>query len=320
VSTEQPKVSIGLPVYNGENFLTEALDSILAQTFTDFEVIISDNASADRTQDICREYVARDKRIRYFRNAENLGACWNQNQVIKLSNGQYYKMWAHDDLCAPEYLERCVDVLDRDPSVVLCHSKVALIDANGDLIEYFDGYNRLSKQLRRPMLDLDSLKTVARFRELTVPHMCYQIFGLMRSRALKMTPLFGAYSAADNVLLTRLGLMGRFYEVPEYLFFARSHAQQSMQVCDNHDKYAEWWDPKNKGQLNLPRLKIFLEYWDAVNRASISWREKLPCYIHLLSVLKRTRLPIYQELVLAGRYLLRRRKPMYLPEQKVLKA
>jgi glycosyltransferase involved in cell wall biosynthesis len=320
VSTEQPKVSIGLPVYNGENFIAEALDSILAQTFKDFEVIISDNASTDRTEDICREYVARDKRIRYFRNAENLGACWNQNQVIKLSTAPYYRMWAHDDLCAPEYLERCVDVLDRNPSVVLCHAKVGLIDDKGDLIEYFDGYNRLNKKLRKPMINLDSFKTIERFRELTVPHQCYQIFSVMRSHVLKATPLFGAYSAADNVLLTRLGLMGRFYEVPEYLFFARVHAQQSMQVCDNHDKYAEWWDPKNKGQLNLPRSKVFCEYWDAVNRAPISILEKLSCYIHLLFVLKRMRRSIYQELIFAGRQFLRRREPAYMTEQSALKA
>jgi glycosyltransferase involved in cell wall biosynthesis len=118
-----PRVSIGLPVYNGENYLAETLDSILAQTFTDFEVIISDNASTDRTETICRQYAAQDRRIRYLRNTSNLGAAKNYNRVFELSQGEYFKWNGHDDPLAPVFLERCVAVLDRHPGVVLCFAR-----------------------------------------------------------------------------------------------------------------------------------------------------------------------------------------------------
>ncbi len=123
-----PRVSVGLPVYNGENFIKDALDSILAQTFEDFELIISDNASTDGTQQICRQYTSKDQRIRYIRNDGNIGASKNFNQVFELSSGEYFKWIAHDDLCAPEFLERCVEVLDQDPSIVLCFARPKAID------------------------------------------------------------------------------------------------------------------------------------------------------------------------------------------------
>ena len=118
MSSSTPKVSLGLPVYNGENFIAQAIESILAQTFTDFELIITDNGSTDRTPKICEAYAARDRRVAYSRNPENLGAAPNFNRAFALSSGRYFKWVAHDDLIAPEFLARCVKVLDNDPSVV----------------------------------------------------------------------------------------------------------------------------------------------------------------------------------------------------------
>ena len=114
-----PRVTIGLPVYNGQNYLVETLESLLAQTYTDFELVISDNASTDRTEAICRQYAAGDARIRYYRNDENIGASANYNRAFELGRGEYFKWAAHDDLLAPTYLERCVEVLDANPDVVL---------------------------------------------------------------------------------------------------------------------------------------------------------------------------------------------------------
>ena len=95
-----PRVSIGLPVYNGENYMAAAIDSLLAQTFTDFELIISDNASTDATEQICRDYAHRDGRIRYYREEVNRGAAWNFTHTFELARGEYFKWHAHDDLCA----------------------------------------------------------------------------------------------------------------------------------------------------------------------------------------------------------------------------
>src|SRR3569833_191665 len=120
MGTQPPKVSIGLPVYNGENIFRETLDSILDQTFEDFELIISDNASTDHTEAICQSYVDRDKRVRYLRNPENIGASGNYTRVFEAASGENFKWAAHDDVCATTFLAECVNVLDRDPAIVLC--------------------------------------------------------------------------------------------------------------------------------------------------------------------------------------------------------
>ena len=133
-----PRVSIGLPVHNGERYLEETLESVLKQTFPDFELIIYDNASTDRTPEICRAFLEQDNRIRYFNSGRNEGASANFNRAFRASRGEYFKWIAHDDLIAPSYLEKCVEVLDRDDSVALCCSRVVLINEAGDILGDFD--------------------------------------------------------------------------------------------------------------------------------------------------------------------------------------
>ena len=99
-----PKISIGMPVYNGEKYIREALDSLLAQTFTDFELIISDNASTDNTEKICREYMSIDNRISYFRQKKNLGALVNFKFVLEHAKSNLFMWAAYDDLWAPNFL------------------------------------------------------------------------------------------------------------------------------------------------------------------------------------------------------------------------
>jgi glycosyltransferase involved in cell wall biosynthesis len=126
-----PRVSIGLPVYNGERHLPAALDSLLAQTYRDFELIISDNALTDRTEEICRGYAARDSRIRYHRSPVNRGMIWNHDRVFHLARGEYFKWVGHDDLYDPDMLRHCVEALDRDPGAVLAMVGKVDIDAEG---------------------------------------------------------------------------------------------------------------------------------------------------------------------------------------------
>ncbi len=92
-----PTVNIGMPVYNAENYLQGALDSLLAQDYGDFDLLISDNASTDRTQEICLDYTARDRRVRYQRNGRNIGAADNFNRVLEPACGKYFMWAAHDD-------------------------------------------------------------------------------------------------------------------------------------------------------------------------------------------------------------------------------
>ena len=105
-----PKVSVGLAVYNGERYLHDAISSIVTQTFRDFELIICDNDSTDGTREICLGFAAEDERIRYLRNPVNIGGVRNENRTMFLARGSTSSSQPHDDLIAPEFLERCVAV------------------------------------------------------------------------------------------------------------------------------------------------------------------------------------------------------------------
>ncbi|RJQ14298.1 MAG: glycosyltransferase [Nitrospiraceae bacterium] len=269
---QNPRVSIGLPVYNGEKFLGAAIDSVLSQTFVDFELIISDNASTDSTGDICRAYAARDARVRYFRNETNLGATKNFNRVFELSSGEYFKWCAADDVCAVDFLEKCVEALDRDPSVVLCYSKTRGIDEygrdQGDLD--FD-------------LDIGSRNPHRRFHDLVcVSHPCFAVFGVVRAGILRETMLIGNYVSSDRVLLAQLSLYGRFYEVPEYLFFRRNHPETSQRLFPSYYARAEWFDPGKKGAIVFPAWKVFMEYFRSIRGAPLNRREQARCYMQIV--------------------------------------
>ncbi|MDJ0795216.1 MAG: glycosyltransferase family 2 protein [Calothrix sp. MO_167.B12] len=312
MSKYQPKVSIGLPVYNGENFIRAALDSILAQTFTDFELIISDNASTDNTEAICREYMAKDCRIKYYKNDKNLGGGPNYHRTFELSNGEYFKWAAHDDVIAPDFLSKCIDVLDQNPDVVLCHSLVSYINENGDFLRNYNVHLRTN-----------SPKIQVRFHDLLAKHLCYPIFGLIRTSALQVTPPQGGYGAADAIFLLRLALQGRFYEIPEYLFFSRSHAQQSLSILfpdhmsfahDNPDYsvnmlpdlygYAQWFDSSNDdSKLLFQHWRVFWEYLRSAWLVKMSFYERLCCHISIIRQFQGTEILLFKDFVIAAKIL-----------------
>lgn len=227
-----PKVSIGLPVHNGENFLAEAIDSILAQTYADWELVISDNGSTDRTAEICREYAAQDARIRYHRVEQNQGVAWNFNRVFELSTGEYFKWAAHDDLNAPQHLERLVAVLDQNPEVVLAGFQAAVIDTEGYLVATdgnrrsddceLQGVSRTQEERRRRNTS-SPVPWRRYYGVLLNSRRCFEIFALMRASMLRQTQLMGPYSGSEKVLLSEVALRGAFAEVPEILFFNRWH-------------------------------------------------------------------------------------------------
>ncbi len=259
-----PRLSIGLPVYNGEAFLAQALDSILAQTYTDFELIIVDNASTDRTQAIIQDYASQDKRIRVQRNETNVGAARNFNLAFELASGEYFKWAAHDDVLDPRFLERCIHVLDQDSSVVLCYSRVAEIDDAGNRIGSYD----------YPM-NVDAASPVDRFHDLVlVEHFCIAIFGVLRRDILQNTPLIGSFVGSDRVLLAELALRGRFCELPDYLFFRREHPNTSGRAYSVYRRL-QWFDPKQGKKVYLPYWKTGLEFYRVANRVPLGVSERL---------------------------------------------
>jgi glycosyltransferase involved in cell wall biosynthesis len=267
-----------MPVFNGEKYLREALNSILSQTYQDFELVISDNASIDRTQRICQEYAEKDNRIKYYRNERNFGGAWNFNRTFKLSSGVYFKWAAHDDLIAPDFLQKCVGVLDNDPSIVLCHSKTCRIDENGILSGNYDDctlHNIASWKPHERFADMISWRNV-----------CWAMMGVCRSSILKKTRLLGRYIFADKNLLAEIGLLGRIYEIPEHLFFRRDW-QGAASTADNtkglfvrdYRKQLTWWTgEKRQKMIVLPHWKLLSENLASVNRAPLSFSEKWLCY------------------------------------------
>jgi glycosyltransferase involved in cell wall biosynthesis len=275
MNQNQPLVSIGIPVYNGERFLENAVNSILAQTFQDFELIISDNGSTDRTEEICRQYASQDRRIRYFRNPQNLGAGWNFDRVAELATGKYFKWACHDDLCALEFLERCVDILEQAPDFVLAYPKTLIIDEHeSELEKYEDRFNLQSSQAAERFKLYHHLVRYG--------HQCHPFHGLIRRDILvKLLPL-GSYPSSDLVLLGKLALYGKFYEVPSYLFWKRDHPGTSVRAHRPFRDRIAWYDPTKKGKLHLTRWKWFKEYIYAIHTAPLNWQEKVKCDLQML--------------------------------------
>lgn len=262
-----PTVSIGLAVYNGERHLAAAIDSILAQTFTDFELVICDNASTDGTEALCRGYERADERVRYHRNDRNIGGARNENLTFERSRAQYFRWAAHDDVLAPTLLERCVEVLDAHPDVVLCHTDVVTIDEDGNEFG-------LIARRRDP-----TLGPVERFRELTdVAVGCEETYGLMRSDALAATGLQRNYTDSDRTLLAHLALLGRFHEIPEPLFYKRVHAGNSMHTFPDWRDRMQWFGDDVAGRITLPHWSQLWHYLAVITTAPVSIGSKLRLY------------------------------------------
>jgi len=268
-----PKISIGLPVYNGARYLREALDSLLTQTYSDFELIVSDNGSTDATPTIVSQYARKDSRIHSIRNETNRGAAWNYNHVFQLSSAPFFKWASHDDVCAPEYLERCLYVMDAHPDIILCFPETIIIDADSRPIQPY-----------RNDLHLMQPNPAKRFKAclLRKALKCNAVFGLMRSSGLKKTDLIENYEGSDNILLAQLAYLGKFYELPENLFFRRDHPRSSLQAnLTTADRY-NWFDPHHHRMIIPRHWRWLLEYSRCLPRINVSKRIQALCLIHVL--------------------------------------
>ena len=303
MSIDNTLVSVGLPVFNGARYLQQALDSLVGQTYENIELVICDNASTDGTADICHEYQARDKRIRYYLNEENVGAAENYNRCFRLARGEYFKWAAHDDVCAPELLARCVEVLERDPSVVVCFGEQVDIDERGA---------RLKK---RPYgFDTALEHPYERFCQVTrLSGSMPAIFGLMRADVLKRTPLIGKFAASDKVLLAELALYGRFHELDGILHYTRQHPLRSVRAYPTRQAMTEWFDPTRKGRIVFPITRLFVEYFRSVGRAPLDWRTRLRCRMSLLGWLAYHRRGLRGDAIAAVRQLTRTQLPSRSP-------
>lgn len=272
---ESPRVSLGLPVFNGEKYLAQTLEAIQTQTYEDFELIVSDNASTDRTQEIVQSFAGSDNRICYHRNDKNLGAAPNFNLVFELASGQYFKWIAHDDIIAPDFLSRCVNVLDENPGVVLCYSKVILIDASGNTISDYDPEPNAT--LQRPH---------ERFRDLIFIDSQWAgvlTFGLLRADTVWQTARIGSYPSSDEVFVAEVALHGALFEIPERLFLMRIHPQQSTRGAFTVERDRTlWFDTSLRDRTFLPKWEYLRACIRAINNAPLQSYERFYCYCQML--------------------------------------
>jgi glycosyltransferase involved in cell wall biosynthesis len=265
--TAVPRLSVGLPVYNGQNYLSKSLDALLAQSYSEFELIISDNASTDGTEEICRHYAAMDPRIRYLRQPRNIGAVPNHNFVLREARGELFKWASHDDLYGPDLLARCVEALEAHPNVVLSHADMAIIDEADEITQVYD-YS----------LATDSPQAPERFRSLLRTDGGDDEYGVIRTDVLRRVSPYPSYYNAGRPFIAEIALHGPFYQVPELLYFRRDHPDRGDRlptiraVCAN-------MDPRRADHTTIRLLSGYVwGYVTAIRRAPLSAADRRRCY------------------------------------------
>jgi glycosyltransferase involved in cell wall biosynthesis len=276
-----PRLTIGLPVFNGEPYLAASLEALLGQTFEDFELIISDNASTDATADICRQYERTDPRVRYIRQNTNIGSAPNHHFVFQQSRSALFKWAAADDLYARELLEHCVDVLDERRDVVLAHSWVAAIDSNG----------RITQAFEYP-LATDSPRAPERFRSMLFDAgeeegliSADDQYGVIRAEVLRRVLPQGSYYHSDRTMMSAIVLHGPFHQTPDWLYFRRDHSDRPQYACPTVRSWCVNLDPRRADRQRHPTARLVAEYplgyVTAIRLAPLLMAERRECYRHL---------------------------------------
>jgi glycosyltransferase involved in cell wall biosynthesis len=213
----EPPLTIGLPVYNGERYLAQALAGIRAQTLTDFRVVIADNASTDRTEEIARAAAAADPRIRYVRRDRNVGLVGNWNGLFTDTGGELFAWHSSDDLAAPEFYATCVQLLRDHPDAAAGCTEIELISSTGESL------GPDPEHIRGDHPDL-----AVRFAELaSFRHYCQFYYGVFRRSQLARTRLMLPFFwSADRLLLAELALQGPLVRHPQRHYFVRQHDER----------------------------------------------------------------------------------------------
>jgi glycosyltransferase involved in cell wall biosynthesis len=271
--TRQPLVGLGMPVFNGAAYIADTLESILGQTFADFELVICDNASTDATEAICRAFAAVDPRIRYYRNDTNVGAHPNYNRTFQLARGKYFKWTPHDDVLHPDYLATCVLALEENRDAVACQTQLDFIDASGSKLGLV-GTN---------LVGADSARPARRFHAAALrPHNCYEVMGLFRRSTLEASVLLESFHGADRALIADIGLRGRILHVPRPLLLVRDHAQRYTRARTRPQDRAVWHDARLSGKRTFPTWRLYGKYWSIVCNSQWPMRERARASLSLL--------------------------------------
>jgi len=279
--TTPPRLTIALPVYNGASYLAQSLDSVLAQTYTDFDLLISSNASTDATDEICRDYERRDPRIRFVRQTRNLGAAGNHNYCFARCRTELFKWASADDLWDPDLVRRCVELLDSSPDAVLAHSWTAAVDGTGKLVQAFEyplatDSPGAPERFRSMLFDNDGMPGAIRSDD---------FYGVIRSDVLRRVRPHNSYYHADQVFMTELALHGPFVQIPEWLYFRRHHAERALVANPSIRSWCANLEPRRANRLRHPTARLVAEfpvaYAAAIARAPLSAADRRRCAMHL---------------------------------------
>jgi glycosyltransferase involved in cell wall biosynthesis len=217
-------VSVCIPTYNRANYLVESVNSVLSQTYKDFELIICDDGSTDETPTVVSQWD--DSRIRYIRHAQNIGRSKNMRSGFDAAQGNYFIKFDDDDALTPEFLEKTVAVLETEPRVDFVCTNHWVIDKNGNRVESATKENaaKWGKDKLKPGIIPDLMRQTFQYQSLQVGstlfrRACLQDVDYMRPEA---------DGCEDFDLLVRLAIAGKQgYFLPEYLMEYRFHGGQT---------------------------------------------------------------------------------------------
>jgi glycosyltransferase involved in cell wall biosynthesis len=253
----EPLVTVGLPVYNVERYVAQSLDTLLAQTFSDFKILICDNASTDRTAEICRDYASRDPRIEYHRNPTNLGMAGNYNRSFALSRSKYFRWAPADDYCSPDLLADHVKVLEADPTIALAYSQA-----------WFVGEDGTPYELWKDELHLMDDDPVARFKGVIgrIKRVHHHL-GLMRSDCVARTGGIAKHVSSDIAFVAEMSLLGKLYRIDRPQFFRRMHGDSSSWKTLDEEHQARRYHASNVNRIPFSRLRYHLYEMAVVRRS-----------------------------------------------------
>lgn len=273
VTAVAPLVSIGLPVYNGERFLEQALRSLLDQTYSNFEIIVGDNGSTDRTSEIVKRIAAGDSRVRYVRNSQNRGLVFNFNRVFELSRGRYFRWQAYDDYCQPDFLANCVATLEQDATAIGAFSLGYQVDGNDEVV-----CSVVDEALK---CDLASTSPARRMRaSITRNGWSGVVHGLFRREVLAAFMPYRSYFGADRLLLTQLAMSGRMVSVGDGLWVQRYHGRNSSRASTR--ELAEILIGRPPSGIIFPIGKAFVDYMRLFSSSRLSLRDRVKAFWYLL--------------------------------------
>lgn len=266
-----PLVSIGVFVYNEDKYVRNSLENLLSQDYANFELIVSDNCSTDDTSSICREFSARDKRVRYERLEKNIGSAANSIKVLERATGEYF-MWASGhDRWTPRYVSSCVAALESNPGAALAYGTSDWIDKDGQSLCKQSGY-----------YDTRGMDPALRLF-FTFWGNLHPILGVIRTRYLKQIPKIHACAGTDQIVLAQLALEGAFLHVPEARWTRReprdpeTHKQKMNRYLSPEFGLAGTWLDRN-----IPLLRLPVEILRAVWRSPLRFIRKIAVSAALL--------------------------------------